>query len=160
VPLRPVAGAAPCRSIRVSRHAGVLAGGLAKAEVTRIAVDPALIHVLLDQPFEPLAVHPISGGSDATLPAGEPTVCDSSRPPSIMARIKIGVVGCGLIAQMMHLPHLRELADAYEVVALCAVSPPTLKHVADHYDIGRRFTDYRYLLKDEVEAIAVLSPDS
>src|SRR5713101_7223660 len=77
-----------------------------------------------------------------------------------MARIKIGVVGCGLIAQMMHLPHLRELADAYEVVALCDVSPATLKQVADHYDIGRRYTDYRDLLKDEIEAIAVLSADS
>src|SRR5713101_4617169 len=77
-----------------------------------------------------------------------------------MARIKIGVVGCGLIAQMMHLPHLRELADAYEVVALCDVSPATLKHVADHYDVRRRYTDYRDLLKDEVEAIAVLSADS
>ena len=77
-----------------------------------------------------------------------------------MARIKIGVVGCGLIAQMMHLPHLRELADAYEVVALCDVSPATLKHVADHYDIGRRYTDYRDLLKDQVEAVAVLSADS
>src|SRR5256712_10414260 len=77
-----------------------------------------------------------------------------------MARIKIGVVGCGLIAQMMHLPHLRELADAYEVVALCDVSAATLKHVADHYDVRRRYTDYRDLLKDEVEAIAVLSADS
>jgi len=77
-----------------------------------------------------------------------------------MARIKIGVVGCGLIAQMMHLPHLRELADAYEVIALCDVSPATLTHVADHYDIGRRSTDYRDLLTDEVEAIAVLSADS
>lgn len=28
-----------------------------------------------------------------------------------MPRIKIGAVGCGLIAQMMHLPHLRELED-------------------------------------------------
>ncbi len=77
-----------------------------------------------------------------------------------MARIKIGVVGCGLIAQMMHLPHLRELADAYEVVALCDVSAATLKHVADHYDVRRRYTDYRDLLKDEVEAVAVLSADS
>src|SRR2546425_5627107 len=77
-----------------------------------------------------------------------------------MARIKIGVVGCGLIAQMMHLPHLRELADAYEVVALCDVSAATLKHVADHYDVRRRYIDYRDLLKDEVEAIAVLSADS
>jgi hypothetical protein len=41
----------------------------------------SLIHVLMDESFEPLALHPISGGSDATLPAGEPTVCDSSGRP-------------------------------------------------------------------------------
>jgi predicted dehydrogenase len=77
-----------------------------------------------------------------------------------MPRIKIGVVGCGLIAQMMHLPHLRELADLYEVVALCDVSPATLKHAADGHDVRRRHTDYRDLLKEDIEAVAVLSADS
>ena len=75
-------------------------------------------------------------------------------------RIKIGVVGCGLIAQTMHLPHLRELADLYEVVALCDVSPGTLKHVADRYDVRKRHTDYRDLLKENLDAVAVLSADS
>ena len=75
-------------------------------------------------------------------------------------RIKIGVVGCGLIAQMMHLPHLRELADLYEVVALCDVSPGALKHVADRYDVPTRHTDYRDLLKEDLDAVAVLSADS
>ena len=28
-----------------------------------------------------------------------------------MPRIRIGVVGCGLIAQMMQIPHLAELDD-------------------------------------------------
>src|SRR5262245_61137454 len=77
-----------------------------------------------------------------------------------MPRIKIGVVGCGLIAQMMHLPHLRELADFYEVVSICDVSPATLKYVADRYDIRRLYSDYRDLLKEDVDAIAVLSADS
>ena len=36
-----------------------------------------------------------------------------------MARIRIGVIGCGLIGQMMHLPHLRELDDLYEIGAVC-----------------------------------------
>jgi predicted dehydrogenase len=75
-------------------------------------------------------------------------------------RIKIGVVGCGLIAQMMHLPHLSELADVYEVVALCDVSPGTLKHVADRYHVPRRHIDYRDLLKEDLDAVAVLSADS
>jgi len=74
--------------------------------------------------------------------------------------IKMGVVGCGLIAQMMHLPHLRELADLYEVVALCDLSPATLKHVADHYDVEKRHVDYRDLLKEDLDAVAILSADS
>ena len=86
---RAVDGAASWRFIGVSRYDGVLAGGLTKGEVVRVQVDPALISIL-DDTYEPLAAHPlglgphpISGGSDATLPAWEPTVCDSSRPPII-----------------------------------------------------------------------------
>ena len=60
-----------------------------------------------------------------------------------MSRIRIGVVGCGLIGQMMHLPHLKELHELYEVVALCDVSPGTLKYVGDYYGIARRHTSAR-----------------
>ena len=37
-------------------------------------------------------------------------------------RVKIGVVGCGDIAQIQHLPALKELAEEYEVAAVCDVS--------------------------------------
>ncbi len=36
-----------------------------------------------------------------------------------MEKLRVGVVGCGLIAQVMHLNYLRELSDRYEIVALC-----------------------------------------
>ncbi|HTU02198.1 MAG TPA: Gfo/Idh/MocA family oxidoreductase [Candidatus Sulfotelmatobacter sp.] len=77
-----------------------------------------------------------------------------------MGRIKIGVIGCGLIGQVMHLPHLKELHDLYEVTALCDVSPATLKYVGDYYGIARRFTDHRELLQEPVDAVMVLSADS
>jgi site-specific DNA recombinase len=84
---RAVDGAPAWRFIGVSRYDGVLAGGLTKGEVVRVPVDPALISIL-DESYEPLAAHPlglgphpISGGSGDTIPAWEPTVCDSSRPP-------------------------------------------------------------------------------
>src|SRR5512144_1896526 len=63
-----------------------------------------------------------------------------------MARIRIGVVGCGLIGQMMHLPHLKELHEVYELVALCDVSPGTLKYVADYYGVSKRHTDHHALM--------------
>jgi predicted dehydrogenase len=77
-----------------------------------------------------------------------------------MSRTRIGVIGCGLIAQVMHLPHLKELHELFEVVALCDVSPGTLKYVGDYYGVTKRFTDYRDLLKEPLEAVAVFSADS
>ena len=50
-------------------------------------------------------------------------------------RVKIGVVGCGDIAQIQHLPALKELAEEYEVAAVCDVSPSLAKYVADWFDV-------------------------
>ena len=77
-----------------------------------------------------------------------------------MSRMRIGVIGCGLIAQVMHLPHLKELHDLFEVVALCDVSPGTLKYVGDYYGVTKRFPDYRALLKEPLDAVAIFSADS
>jgi len=77
-----------------------------------------------------------------------------------MSRTRAGVIGCGAIAQIMHLPHLKELHELYEVVALCDVSPGTLKYVGDSYGVSRRFTDHRELLKEPLDVAVVLSADS
>ena len=37
-------------------------------------------------------------------------------------RVRVGIIGCGLIAQVMHLHYLRELADRFEIAAVCDVS--------------------------------------
>lgn len=77
-----------------------------------------------------------------------------------MPRIRIGVVGCGLIAQVMHLPHLRELHERFDLAALCDVSPGALRHVGEQYGVARRFADYRDLLREPLDAVLVASPDS
>jgi predicted dehydrogenase len=74
--------------------------------------------------------------------------------------MRVGVIGCGLIAQIMHLPHLKELHDLFEVVALCDVSPGTLQYVGDYYGVTKRFTDYPVLLKEPLDAVAIFSADS
>jgi predicted dehydrogenase len=43
--------------------------------------------------------------------------------PTMGDRLRVGVVGCGLIAQVKHLPILSELHDRYEVAAVCDLSP-------------------------------------
>jgi predicted dehydrogenase len=77
-----------------------------------------------------------------------------------MPRIRIGVVGCGLIAQMMHVPHLVELDDLYELVALCDVSPGTLAHVGDRYRVARRHTDWRALVQEPLDAVLIATAGS
>src|SRR5438105_4704992 len=72
-------------------------------------------------------------------------------------RTRIGVVGCGTIAQIAHLPSLRALDDRYELVALCDVDEPTLHAVADEYGVGRRHRELAELLSDPPDVVAVLT---
>jgi predicted dehydrogenase len=77
-----------------------------------------------------------------------------------MSRMRIGVIGCGGIAQIMHLPHLKELHELFEIAALCDVSPGTLNYMGDYYGVGRRYASYRDLLQAPIDAVGVFSADS
>lgn len=79
-----------------------------------------------------------------------------------MTRLRVGVVGCGVVSQVMHLPYLRELADRFELRALCDISPGTLDLVADAYGIpaDHRFADWHDLVADDLDAIVVATNDS
>lgn len=73
-------------------------------------------------------------------------------------RVRVGVVGAGSIAQIMHLPYLKELDDRFEVTALCDASPSTLEVVGERNGVPAhaRFDDYRALCaSDLVDAVLV-----
>lgn len=74
-----------------------------------------------------------------------------------MARLKIGMIGCGAIAQIQHLPHLRELSDEFEIAGLCDLSPKLLAAVGEEYKVPpeRRFLDYHELVGSDVDAVIV-----
>jgi predicted dehydrogenase len=74
-----------------------------------------------------------------------------------MSRLKIGVIGCGAIAQIQHLPHLRELDDQFEIGGLADLSPKLLEAVGADYGVpaDRRFLDYRQLLQSDVDGVIV-----
>jgi predicted dehydrogenase len=71
--------------------------------------------------------------------------------------IRVGVVGCGLIAQVMHLPHLRELDDRFEVAALCDIAPGPLEFAGRLFPDARRHTDWTALLDERLDAVLVLT---
>ncbi len=74
-----------------------------------------------------------------------------------MKRIKVGVIGCGSIAQIMHLSYLTEL-EAFEIGAICDLSAQLLQKVGDQYQVQQRFTDYHDLLETDCEAVLILTP--
>ena len=76
-----------------------------------------------------------------------------------MKRVKIGVIGCGAIAQVHHMPNLMELQDEFEVTAVCDVSADTARYVANRFHVPRQFTDYRDLLASDVEAVLLCQTD-
>src|ERR671920_441453 len=57
-----------------------------------------------------------------------------------MERLRAGVIGVGAIAQIMHLPYLRELDDRFQLAALCDVDPVVLAEVGRQYGVDRLFT--------------------
>jgi predicted dehydrogenase len=70
------------------------------------------------------------------------------------------VVGCGLVAQVMHLHYLGELRDRFEVAALCDLSPDALAHAASLFPAARTCTDWRDVLDVEPDVVMVLTPGS
>jgi len=75
--------------------------------------------------------------------------------------IKVGVLGCGQIAQIMHLPYLRD-SGGFKIQALCDVSRGTATLVADKYNVPHEnvYTDFDEMLSDkEIDAVVICSKD-
>jgi predicted dehydrogenase len=74
-------------------------------------------------------------------------------------KIRIGIVGCGEVTQIIHLPSLYQLDEYYKVTALCDISPKTLNGVGDQWNIEKRCTDYRDLSElADVDAVLIANP--
>jgi predicted dehydrogenase len=79
----------------------------------------------------------------------------------IMARkLKYGIIGCGGIANGKHMPAISKLNDV-EISAVCDILPERAKKANDDYGGGKGkvFTDYRELLKEDLDAVCVLTPN-
>lgn len=79
-----------------------------------------------------------------------------------MGKLKVGIIGCGLAWERLHYPAFQELADKYELAAVCD------RHQEVAEDWGRRlgldqsrdvFTDYhRMLARPDLQVIDILVP--
>jgi predicted dehydrogenase len=76
-------------------------------------------------------------------------------------KVRLGVVGCGLIAQLVHLPTLAALSERFDVVAVADPSRRTRAAIAARHGIGRAYERHEELLeRAAVDAVLVASPNA
>ena len=69
--------------------------------------------------------------------------------------LRVGVLGCGAIAQIMHIPYLVE-HERFELVSLCDAYAPVLEAVGDRWGVPQRYDDMsQFLARDELDAVVI-----
>lgn len=77
-----------------------------------------------------------------------------------MEKLRIGIIGCGGIANGKHMPALSRLKDV-EMVAFCDIVEERALKAAEQYGAegAKAFTDYQDLLKLDLDVVHVLTPN-
>ena len=78
-----------------------------------------------------------------------------------MRTVRIGIIGCGGIANGKHMPSLKKI-DGAEMVAFCDIIPERAEKAAKNFGTpdAKVYTDYKELLKDEsIEVVHVCTPN-
>src|SRR5438105_12824903 len=79
-----------------------------------------------------------------------------------MTKVKVGLVGLGEIAQIVHMPLLQEYSDQFEIAALCDISQELLTVLGERYNVpaAHRYTNYTDLPRQrDLDAVFVLNSD-
>jgi predicted dehydrogenase len=79
-----------------------------------------------------------------------------------MKKVKIGIIGCGGIANNKHFPSLKKNAELNEIVAFCDIIEERAVKAAKEFGTpdAKVYTDYKELLaNDEVEVVHILTPN-
>ena len=75
--------------------------------------------------------------------------------------VKIGIIGCGGIANGKHMPSLKKIKNA-QMVAFCDIIEERAVKAAEEYGVegAKVYTDYKELLKDkDIEVVHVCTPN-
>jgi predicted dehydrogenase len=76
-----------------------------------------------------------------------------------MKRLKIGIIGCGLITQVEHLPNLLALPELFEVVGVVDPSAKVRRALAERYGVGT-FPTADDLFTRELDCVVIATPDA
>ena len=74
-----------------------------------------------------------------------------------MRRVKVGIIGCGQVAQIVWLPYIHEL-DEFKIIAVSDISKKLMDYYGSLYGVQKRYLDWRDMIRDEeIEAVIVLT---
>lgn len=79
-----------------------------------------------------------------------------------MKKLRVGIIGCGGIANNKHFPALTSCSDECEIVGFCDIIEERAREACEKYGSkdAAYYTDYRELLKDEtIDIVHVCTPN-
>ena len=75
-----------------------------------------------------------------------------------MAQVKVGFIGAGSLANVMHYPSVSGFEDV-TIAAVCDLNADRLNTTADKYGVSGRYSDYHRMLEDvDLDAVYVIMP--
>jgi predicted dehydrogenase len=70
-------------------------------------------------------------------------------------KYRVGIIGCGEIAQISHIPYLLE-APGFDVKAICDLSPQVVDQLGEKFHINNRYTDFSKMVEqDDLDVVLV-----
>jgi predicted dehydrogenase len=79
---------------------------------------------------------------------------------ALVTMLKVGVIGLGEVAQVVHLPVLAALPQLFRVESGCDISPALVRQVGDRFGIPRRYASSSELIAaGGIDAVLVLTSD-
>ena len=73
-----------------------------------------------------------------------------------MGKVKVGIIGCGVIARQTHGPTYKKYADKVEIVGACDIIREKLDSYCDEFNIPKRFDKISDMLADpEIQAVDI-----
>lgn len=66
-----------------------------------------------------------------------------------MEKINVGVIGCGLIAKVRHIPALKRMSSRVNLNAICDLNEEIVNATASQFGISKAYTDVSQMLQQE-----------
>ena len=77
-----------------------------------------------------------------------------------MKKVKIGIIGCGTIANNAHIPAYLKNPNV-EIVYFCDIIEEKAKAAVEKYHCGKAVKDYHEVINDpEIDAVSICTPNS